>query len=600
MNQRRLRLLTAVLLVACLLVVGAGAVVGPAWQVRDHLLAAARLSHQLHLHLERGELAAARETLTALRRQTRAARDATTGPGWWLGSRLPGLGRNLTAAGEVAVAIDELARDGLPPMVEFADELSPGALAPRAGRVELAPLRRAAGPMAAVDRAVRRARDRVAAIPADSLLPPLRSAVVELRRQLDQAARDTGTAARAARLLPPMLGAAGPRTYLVLFQNPAEIRATGGMPGAFAVVRADRGAVRIIEQGTASADLRSYPRPVLPLPPELRDLYTDRLGRYPADVNLTPHFPTAAELAREMYRRQSGRTVDGVLATDPVALSYLLRATGPVPVAGGGRPPGGRPLPGSAALSAGNAVRVLLSDVYAGDAPAAVQDEYFAAAATATFDALVAGGADPGTALAQLARAAGERRVLLWSAHPAEQRLLAGTVLAGTLPAADGQRPTVGVFLNDGSGAKLGYYLTQAAELRAGQCRTDGRRELRLRVTLGSTAPASGLSGSVLGLGLAGDPYTIRTNLSIVAPAGGALVGVRRDGEPVPVGTGVERERAVGILTVDLPPGARVTVEATLLTGRLALDRPVSPGLRVTPTVTPWEKNVHSAPVCEA
>jgi hypothetical protein len=603
-NQRRLQLVTAFLLVACLLVVGAGAVVGPAWQVRDHLLAAARLSHQLHLQLERGELAAARETLTALRRQTRAARDATTGPGWWLGSRLPGLGRNLAATGEVAVVIDELTRDGLAPMVELAGELSPGALAPRAGRVELAPLRRAAGPMAAVDRAVRRARDRVAAIPADSLLPPLRSAVIELRRQLDRAARDTGTAARAARLLPPMLGAAGPRTYLVLFQNPAEIRATGGMPGAFAVVRADQGAVRIIEQGTASADLRSYPRPVLPLAPELRDLYTDRLGRYPADVNLTPHFPTAAELAREMYRRQSGRTVDGVLATDPVALSYLLRATGPVPVAGGGRLPGGgrlsgaRPLPGSAALSADNAVRVLLSDVYAGDAPAAVQDEYFAAAAAATFDALVAGGADPRTALAQLDRAAGERRVLLWSAHPAEQRLLAGTVLAGILPAADGQRPTVGVFLNDGSGAKLGYYLTQAAELRAGQCRTDGRRELRLRVTLGSTAPERGLSGSVLGLGLAGDPYTIRTNLTIVAPAGGSLVGVRRDGEPVPVGTGVERERAVGILTVELPPGGRVAVEATLLTGRLALDRPVSPGLRVTPTVTPWEKKVHSALVC--
>ena len=31
-----------------------------------------------------------------------------------------------------------------------------------------------------------------------------------------------------------------------------------------------------------------------------------------------------------MYRVHSGRRVDGVVATDPVALSYLLQATGPV------------------------------------------------------------------------------------------------------------------------------------------------------------------------------------------------------------------------------------------------------------------------------
>ncbi|WP_420898141.1 DUF4012 domain-containing protein [Cryobacterium suzukii] len=37
---------------------------------------------------------------------------------------------------------------------------------------------------------------------------------------------------RAATLLPAMLGATEPRNYILLFQNPAELRSTGGIPGA--------------------------------------------------------------------------------------------------------------------------------------------------------------------------------------------------------------------------------------------------------------------------------------------------------------------------------------------------------------------------------
>jgi uncharacterized protein DUF4012 len=587
-GRGRARVVVAVLAVVCLLVVpGAGAVVGPGWQARDHLVSAARLARQLHQQLAAGDVAQARETLTALQDQAGAARDATSGLGWRLGRRLPWLGANFAATGTAAAIVDDLAREGLPPVVEAAADLDPAALAPLGGRLDLAPLQRAAPRMAAADQAVRAARDRAAAIGTGGLVPPVRSAITLLQRELDRAARTVAAAARVTTLAPPMLGANGPRTYLVLFQNPAEIRATGGMPGAFAVVRADRGRLRIVEQGTAAADLKSFERPVLPLDPGMRALYTDRLGTYPANVNLTPHFPTAAALAREMYRLRSGYTVDGVLATDPIALSYLLRATGPV------RPAGGP------ALTAANAVPTLLSDVY--EQPGGTQDAYFAAAAAAAFDALVGGAANPRTALTELARAAGERRVLLWSAHESEQQLIAGTVLAGELPADDGMRPTVGVFLNDGSGAKLGYYLTQSVRLEVTGCRADGRRELRVRVGLGSTAPASGLPAPVLGMGLAGDPYTIRTNVSVFSPARGRLVGMRLDGVPVPAGTGLERGRMVGLLTVDLPPGGHRVIEADLLTAPLPtnLGGPAAaPDIWLTPAVRTWHRDSHSSLVC--
>jgi hypothetical protein len=386
-----------------------------------------------------------------------------------------------------------------------------------------------------------------------------------------------------------MLGADGPRTYVLMFQNPAEIRATGGMPGAYVVIRADRGSVEIVDQGSSAQDLRVFDEPVLRLTASDRQLYGERLGVYPGDVNLTPDFPTAGALFREMYRRRTGRLVDGVLATDPVALSYLLGALGTVPV------------PGGTDLTAVNAVSVLLSKSYARDISHEQQDRYFGAAAKAVFQALVARPLDPQKLLTVLARAAGERRLLVWSARPAENELLAGTVLAGVMPASDGSQPTVGVFLNDGSGAKLGYYLTQTADLavEAG-CRADGRRRLKLRVVLGSTAPKSGLSEYVLGLGLAGDPYTVRTVVAIYGPTGGALNSIALDGEPVSFGSGRDRRRSVGIVAVDLKPGTERTLEVDLLTGvpRTGGDAKITPRLWTTPGVQPWEQSVRSADGC--
>jgi hypothetical protein len=252
-------------------------------------------------------------------------------------------------------------------------------------------------------------------------------------------------------------------------------------------------------------------------------------------------------------------------------------------------------------LTAGNAVSTLLSRVYADDISPEQQDAYFAAAARATFQALVSRPLNPPALLESLGRAAGERRLLVWSARPEENDLLESTVLAGVLPASDGADPTVGVFLNDGSGAKLGYYLTHSARLAVTPtCRGDGRREVTLQVTLGSTAPRSGLSSYVLGLGLAGDPYTIRTNVSVYSPTGGTILGMKLDRGERSFGSGRDRRRAVGIVTVDLRPGTERTLDVTMLTGVPAegYRRTITPRLWTTPGVVPWAELIDSADGC--
>jgi predicted negative regulator of RcsB-dependent stress response len=569
--------LLAGLVVACLLSLSGGWVGFRGWQARGHLTSAASLARELSEQALAGDTGQAQRTLATLQRQAAEARAATGDPGWWVGARTPYVGDDLAAVREIAIAVDDLGRRAFPALLR----LNLATLLPEAGRIDLAALQAAAPTLNSADAAVQEIRGRFDKVPATRLLPQVREAVDQLRGELVRLSTMTSTAHRAAVLLPPLLGASGARTYLLVSQNLAELRSTGGMFGAYALIRADRGRVELVNQGTAGA-LSHFDRPVLPLDKHMQALYTDLPGIYPADVNLTPHFPTAAALYREMYRRRTGNTVDGVLATDPVVLSYLLQAIGPVTV------------PAHWTLTAGTAVRSLLSDTYRQLDPF-TQDRYFAASALAVFNALVQRSANPRALLESLDRAVAERRILFWSARPAEQDHLVDTRLAGVLPERE-QVPTVGVFLNDGSGAKLGYYLTRAAELRVGDCRLDGRRELHLRLTISSTAPRSGLGPSVLGLGMAGDPYTARTLVYVFSPARGTVLRARLDGADAPLGSGVERGRQVGVASVDVAPGRSRVLEVSLLTA--AATSAGTAALWLTPGATPWTTQISSAPTC--
>ncbi|MET8348297.1 MULTISPECIES: DUF4012 domain-containing protein [unclassified Micromonospora] len=546
------------------------------WQARAHLLNAAGLARELSAQVVGGDTDRALRTLAALQEQSGAARAATADPAWKLGRRTPIAGDDLGAVRQIAVAIDELARQAFPTLLRM--DLT--SLVPTEGRLDLARLSGASAELSRVDGAVQRTRRDLAAVPADRLVSQIRQALTDLRGEIDRLAGLTTAADQGARLLPPLLGANGPRRYLLVSQNLAELRATGGMFGAYAMIEAENGQVKMGQQGS-SASLGRF-SPALKLPAEVKAVWTDLPGIYPADVNLTPHFPTAAALYREMIRRKTGTTVDGVLAVDPVVLSYLLKATGPVLV------PGGVP------LASEKVVQTLLSDTYQ-RLDIKEQDAFFTASAAAVFDAFFKKNVNPRVSLSAFDRAITERRILFWSARPEEQRTFGDSRMAGTLPEQD-TVPTVGVFLNDGSGAKLGYYLRPTANLTVGECRPDGRRELRLRVTLRSTAPKSGLSESVLGLGMAGDPYTIRTLVSIFSPAGGSVLDARLDGTEIAMGSGTERRRQVATANVEASPGAERVLEVTVLTAKTGVGQAE---LWLTPTASPWTTQVHPAPSCD-
>jgi len=215
-----------------------------------------------------------------------------------------------------------------------------------------------------------------------------------------RAGRDSlESAATASKVLPGIVGADGPRDYLLVFQNNAEIRSTGGLPGSWSLVHADGGRLSIQGQGAGSG-FPEQEEPVLPLSPAELEVYDEQLGTFFLDAGFTPDFPRAAQLMEAHWDRMFPATrLDGVISLDPVALSYMLEGTGPVEVDG-------------RSLTSDNVIDELLSRPYRTLEPQA-QDKFIAHAARAIFEAATADVNDPVAFVRGLTRAAHEDRLLV-------------------------------------------------------------------------------------------------------------------------------------------------------------------------------------------
>jgi Protein of unknown function (DUF4012) len=354
-RERRRRRAGWIMLATGVLILAGTAWVGwRSYQAYSHLKIASadvsRLQDELR-DMTTFDPAAAAGTIDHLRAESAMARSAVDDPVFRAATVLPWLGANLSAVRDVTVTVDSLATEVAPSLVRVAQTLRPADLAPRAGSIDLAPIEQSSAVLQSADAAVNASRARMAGIDRSALLAPVNDAVLTLWRKLDDAVAVTGTGARAARLLPPMLGAHGSRTYLVVFQNLAEPRATGGIFGSYALVHADNGKISIAH-GTPTRNLGSFDPPIVELSHQQLALYTPVMAQYPADVNLTPDFPTAAALFAKMYSERTGSAVDGVVAVDPVALSYVLRGSSPIDVGDG------------MVLTSDSLVRILLATAY--------------------------------------------------------------------------------------------------------------------------------------------------------------------------------------------------------------------------------------------
>ncbi|GAB2973761.1 DUF4012 domain-containing protein [Actinotalea caeni] len=572
----------SVLTVAVLLVVAAVLLVRDALEARSSFAAVVRDLPAAQDALIAGDLDAYDRLVTDLQSETATARASTDGPLWWLAARVPGIGPNAAALTLVGEVVDDVAVDVLPHLGAASGVLADGGLRLTDGRIDLDPIRAAALPLATARDTVVDADDRLQAFDATGLVDEIRRPLGHATEQLADLRSAVTTGHDLSVLLPPMLGGDGPRQYLVLAQSNAELRTNGGVPGAMLLVTADDGAVAL-DRTASSSDVGPFPAPVAELRPDDLAMYGEAPARFVQDVTMIPQFPVSGPVAAEMWRQSQGEEVDGVVAVDPVTLSYLLEAVGPVDVIGW-------------TLDPGNVVEILLNRIYLEYPDPDDADDVFAAVASAVVDHVLRSPEGAGL-LEVMMRAGDERRLLVWSAHADEQELLADG-LGGDFDAATGSG---GVFLNDGTRSKMSYYLDTEVTIVASECTDAGRADtVELRLT--STVPADlvpSLPSYVTGVDLPEDLLgTIRTNVALHSPVGGAVVDIERDGVVIGGQRYDAHGREVTVFTQDLAPSESVTIRFDLVAAE-----PSDAGtatLWATPTTHASGLVQHDVPDCSA
>lgn len=523
---------------------------------KGHLERAVADVSTLRSQLSNGDTSGAQGTAAKLEDDASAARSLTSDPIWATSEYIPFFGTNLRAVRQVAGIVDDVATGAIAPVSGVVGELGLDSFTPKDGKVGLEPLKRAQAPVQQAATTISKASKDAAAIDVSGTLSPVTSAVNQLRNALQSVEGQVDVANRVVQLAPAMLGADGDRQYLLLFQNNAELRAGGGIPGAVALLNVNDGSVALGDQRSGQS-FGPYPESVLPLDDGTKGLYGEITGQYMQDVTLTPRFDVSGKLAQAMWQRETGQRINGVIAIDPVTLGYLLQATGPVQLATGDT------------LTSDNAVKLLLSDAYAKYSDPKVQDAFFASAASAVFEKVSSGGFDAKQFVAALTQSAGEGRLRLWSADGAEEELIDGTAVSGALPTADEEARQFGVYLNDGTGSKMDYYLKKTVSVGSSVCRQDGLPTSAVEVTITNTAPAdaaTSLPRYVTGGGAFGtEPGKIKTLIAVYAPKGAIFLGASQDGKAVGVQTALDDEHPVAQLRTVLAPGESATFRVAFL-----------------------------------
>ena len=408
---------------------------------------------------------------------------------------------------------------------------------------------------------VRRASERIAAVddlgPRVGLVGPLAEARNDLAEELDDARRSLADATAGAEAALRLVE--GPRRYLLVAANNAEMRSGSGMWLSGGLLTTAAGRIDLGDVTPLYLDADPPDDAV-----EITD--ADLAGRWGwmnpqrewRSLMGSPRLAPSAELAVRMWEAAGREPVSGVLVVDPVALAAIVRATGEVAV-------------GDRTVSADEVPALLLNEQYAdfdteGDQGA--RREALGAIASAAFEALDEGDWSPAVLLEELAAAVRGRHLLAWSTDPVEQ---AGWEAAGMDGALTPDSLMVSV-VNRG-GNKLDWFLDVDVALTREGDDVEVRVDLANRAVPGLPAYVAGPHPDLRGELGYGD-YKGVVALTLPGDATGAAV----DGSRTVSVRGADGPAQVLGLQVVVPAG-----EARSVSFRFRRTTPARP-LRVEPS----------------
>lgn len=491
-----------------------------ALSVRDDLTAAKTKISTAMTQIKKSDTAGLAKTAADITELTARADKTVDGPLWGLASSLPVVGVNVSAVSETTKATNVLVEQALPTALELLSAIDVKNLKMEGGGFNLQPFREAIPKLPALSAAFVEAKTHIDKIDREAILP----FVDENIGQVIDIVNDTSPMiAVAEKFLPDfitLLGGDGPRDYALLFQNNAEIRATGGNPGTSSILHVDNGKIEMREDFDVvafSALGRGFTGIYSVGDPAKDALVEDDTSLYVQNYTRYPDFADTGRSIQSLWEKATGTSLNGVISIDPVVLSYMLEATGPVSVRGE-----------EEKITADNAVKLLLSDTYerlGGANNGKAADEYFAKAASAIFTKVSSGSWDPMKMIEKLVRGSEEQRIYMWFPDEKMQAMSVDLGRDGAILADNTKAVQTGIYINDASYSKLEYYLHTSMNVT---CNAEART-ITTSLTMKNTVPHGDLSSYTLGgrnNNWGYDRTTMLLDIMGVAVPGGQLTAI--------------------------------------------------------------------------
>ena len=313
------------------------------------------------------------------------------------------------------------------------------------------------------------------------------SARADAQAQLSDLHRQLHAGSLILQGLPSFLGANGPRHYFFGASNPAELRGTGGLIGAYSILTIDGGrlsfsAFRPI--GTLpTLNVADVPSPSAEYSRNW-DFYRTGQGVWQS-INMTRDFPLAANETWLAYQAAFGQTLDGVIVADPFALEALMQVTDPISVGSTG-----------IEVTQHNIVPFVTNQAYALFETNKQRKAVLGRVAVAVLDGFLRSRGSALPRMRALLDAFADGHIQVVERDPAMEQGLALTSVGGAF------RPlgtdAISVVTNSASGNKLDFYQqrTVTYEIHLGP---EGTATASLRVDLLNDSPMSGYPPYVIG-----------------------------------------------------------------------------------------------------
>lgn len=474
------------------------------------------------------EWATVTQGLPSLLSASRALETSTQGLEWRLLTSVPVLGSSASAVSDMAASLNDVAA-AADPLAPFAQGLLAGELRTDSGAIDVELVAKVAPLLVRLSTSMNGAVERLHGIDPATLRPEVARPLTDLRDQLADVAPGVAAASDAAGRVPALLGADGGRTWLVLQQNPAEARGSGGLVDGYAVLTADKGRITVTSTGTRS-DLAKASIPADAASAETELLWGRRLDDWNT-FNASANFSLTAQLAAAGLASQ-GTPVSGVIGVDPVVLAAMLTATGPVTVDG-------------VTVDASNVESYLTADIYRRYDDDAQRNEASTALMAAVLRRFLASSWDAASLIDTMQEPVRQGRVHVWSAEANEQEWLIGTGIGGELPNIPG--PIVAVAFNNAAANKMDAFVGTEVHYTPGRCPNSAQQASSLSVKVRNDAPVDLPDNGEYER--QDNPAAPKGSTSLLvhvyAPIGADLVSATIDGEPVQLTLGSEGQRPV-------------------------------------------------------